>query len=326
MSEIGRTTRIARAIVEVLRPLTGDRSSGIALVTATAGDIMLPARSFLAPLRRSISGQESIDRENLVRTTGEDAIVRATGTLVPIVSVLGGSRQNYVAGTRLRFDPPLDGVEELATIAAPGMTGGATATGVGAVCQIIEYETITGPTAATDLFNARVQGGAPAIVLAWESSGGAKMVARGVHVRPDRWILYVITSRGDGAGKRRDEARDILDAVESYLVDRHSVAGYVFSAPATEILGRSRLAVTKTSYIYAVSLQTTGRARRIDSRPDDELSFAEWKRTRLDAQTADVPPSPVVADVVFPMLLGPFDGDAFGGGVETSGGVGDEAT
>ncbi len=190
------------------------------------------------------------------------------------------------------------------------MTGGANATGVGSVKQIVHYETLSSGTTAIDLFNARVSSQAPSIVLAWESSGSPTAVGRNVARRQDRWILYVVTTRGDGSGKRRDEASDILDAVEAYLVDRKSVAGFVFSAPATQIMGRGRLTVTKTSYIYTVSLETGGTVERIDTRgansPEGELTFAAWQTTQLDMPTADVPPFPIVHDVGINMILGGF--------------------
>ena len=123
MGEIGRTTRIARALLEVLRPLTGDPSTGTALVTATAGDVTLPARCFFAPLRKSVSNQESLDRDNLVRSTADagDQIISSAGVSVPLISMLGGKRQNLPAGTRLRLDPPLLGINAIATVEAPGM-------------------------------------------------------------------------------------------------------------------------------------------------------------------------------------------------------------
>jgi len=312
MGQIGRTTRTARAILEVLRPLTGEPATGTALVSATAGDVVLPAGCFFAPLKQSVSKLESLDRENLVRSRSE-TIINASGVSVPIISMLGGVRQNIEAGTRLRVDPPLDGLETFATIEAPGMVGGLSATGPGSVAQALEFETITSAALARELFNARLQSGTPSLVLAWESSGSGESVARGAAVRPERWTLYVVTTRADGAGQRRDVARDILDAVESYLHDRKSVAGFRFSNPSTRVIGRSRLAVTKTSYVYAVQIETFGAVQRIDTRgatsPDGEITFTEWKTTQLDLPTADVPPFPVVEDVFVGMILGAFNDD-----------------
>lgn len=314
MSQIGKTTRTGRALMEVLRPLTGDPSTGSATIKSTSGDVKLPKRCFMAPLRRFVSNQEALDRDNLLRTR-EDVIATTAGVSVPLISMLGGKRQNHPVGTRLLLDPPLLGIEPYATVDTGGMTGGADASGTGSVRQIVRYEIISSATAAKDLFSARVHAGAPAIVVAWNDSGSPTAAGRAA-VRPDQWIIYVVTSRNDGKGVRGDDGADILDAVESYLHDRHSVAGHVFSQPSTQILSRGRLTTTPTSYIYTLTCQTTGAVKRIDTR--GELTFAEWKRTLLDLPTADVPPFPIVDQVGITMLLGSFDDDAFDSSFETS--------
>lgn len=298
-SAIGHTTRTARAILEVLRPLTGDPATGTATMTATGADIEVEAGSFLAPVRKTRGGSRKIDRDNLVRTR-EDTTITSTGTAVGIISMLGGARQNLPAGTVLRFDPPLEGVEETAPVAAL-MTGGADATGVGAVKQIVEAEQLESASAALDIFNAKVSSGAPAIVLAWDGSGPVERIGRGVLSQVDSWTLFAIVSRADSSAGRRSEGRDIVDAIRGYLLDRGSVAGYVFSSPPTQIVGRVRTAITKGSYVYAVQIETMSHPKRIETRgatsPDGEMTWSEWRRTVLDVQcVAAVAPFPTVVD------------------------------
>lgn len=298
MSVIGQTTRTARAIMEVLRPLTGSPALGTATVTATGADIEVPKGCFFAPVKKYRGGSLKIDRDNLLRTR-EDTTVTSGGTSLGVISMLGGGRQNLEAGTVLRFDPPLAGVDEEAPVDAL-MTGGIDAGGVAAVKQIIEAEQIESASAALDIFNARASSGAPCIVLAWDSSSDSAKVGRGKSAQEERWTLFVIVSRADSSASRRSEGRDINDAIRGYLFDRGSVAGHVFSSPPARVLGRTRTAITKSAYVYAVQIETIGHTRRIEARgstsPDGEMTWQEWRRTKLDVEHAQVPPFPVLVD------------------------------
>lgn len=301
---IGSTTRTARAILEVLKPLTGSPATGTATVTASGADVVVPAGCFLAPVKKTRGGSSKIDRDNLVRTRTATTVT-GSGVAVDVITMLGGARQNLPAGTVLRFDPPLEGVEDTAPVVAT-MTGGADATGVGAVKHVVETEQIETATAALDLFNARASSGSPCIVLSWDSTGGTRKVGRGTLVQPERWTLFVIVSRVDSSASRRSEGREIMDAVEGYLLDRASVAGHVFSSPPTSILGRVRTAITKSSYVYAVQIETFAHPKRIETRgetsPDGEMTWADWRRTKLDVELAGVPPFPaIVDDAIIPM-------------------------
>jgi hypothetical protein len=302
--QIGLSTRTARAILEVLRPLTGTPSTGTATITASSADVIVPARCFLAPIRKTGGGNAQIDRDNLIRTTTETTVTSG-GTSVPIISMLGGKQQNWPAGTQLRFDPVLEGVEEVA-VTASAMTGGASATGVGAVSRLVEFEEIGSATAARDILRAKGLGGAPIIILTWDSAGISEKISRGVSREPNRWTVVIVVARTDSGAQRRNEGRDIMDAVVGYLGDRSSIAGHVFSAPPTRILSRKRVVVTETSYVYAVEIETLQQPKRIETRgetsPDGEATYVTWRRMLVDINTADVPPFPVVDDLLLPAL------------------------
>jgi hypothetical protein len=212
----------------------------------------------------------------------------------------------------------------LSVVATGGLTGGADAIGVGSVKQIIEYEQIGAANTARDLFAASVHGVTPALVLAWEGSGVPHKSGRGRHRRSDRWSLFVVTARGEGAHERRAEGIDILDAIESYLLDLNSAGGYPISDPPIAMLDRRRLSVTSSSYVFVQSFETRTAVVKIEraidlSAPgapaksslfgDEGLTFSEWLQTRFDLATATVPPFPIVEGVIDAM---PLDGFADG--------------
>ena len=114
------------------------------------GDTACAKSSYAVPV---VGGQVAFD--GLLKTLPE-ATIDAAGTLVPAASVLGGAFTNLAEGTELRWDPPIAGLEPIAVIAAPGLTGGSSATGYGAVRQLKLYEQVGSATAAQDLFAAKL--------------------------------------------------------------------------------------------------------------------------------------------------------------------------
>jgi len=306
---IGQTKRIARAIAEVLRPLTGTPATGFATVTASGSDILLPAGSFAAPIRTSTSGTppttcQQIDRENLVRTT-VDVIATTAGTTVPVTTMLGGIRQNLAALTSLRWDPPLIGMAPLAAVGAAALAGGANATGTGAVGQIVLYEELRSGQVPLDLFRARAESGAPLVAIVWSSRGRAEKVGRNRAARPETWQLFVVVGHQAGAPERGSDGLDVCDAIEGYLTDRAEIGGFIFSAPPASVTGCKRVAVNETGYVYAVELVTLNAAERIPT--PEEATAVEWDHLRLDMQRASVPPFPVTTNALYDMLMGGFD-------------------
>ena len=315
---IGQTTRVARAIIEVLAPMTGSPAYGFALVKATAGDVLLPACSFAAPIQLSGVGttpNQQIDRENLIRTT-DDVVVNSAGVLVPIRSLLGGDRQNWPVDTELRWDPPLAGIEEVSKVALGPMAGGADATDPGAVKQVILYEELRGTAVGLDLFRATAERGAPCVIVTWNDSPGTTKMARDKTVAPDRWVVFVVVGHAAGGNERAGEGLDVMDRVTDLLGERGEIGGFVFSGVPASIQARRRVATSEFCYVYAVEVKTFGAWERT-------LSFettvpAEWERTRYDLTSGrEEPRKPVVDDAVYDMLLRGFDhgflGVGFGG-------------
>ena len=307
----GQTTQIARAIIEVLRPLTGTPAYGFALVKATGADVLLPKNSYAAPIVASGVGTpplKQIDRENLVRTVDE-VVVNTIGKLVPIKSILGGLRQNRPVDTELRWDPPIDGVELVSTVSTGPTTGGAESTAVDAVGQVILYEELRASSLGLDLFRALAERGAPCVVVTWNDAAAAEKFGRDRWTEPNRWVLFVVVGNATGGSERASQGLDVCDSVVELLGDRASIAGIVFSAPPASVMGRRRVATDANTYVYAVELKTYNyEARRIGADTAEEVYPEEWERTRYDLLTGGVHVTfPVVRDAEYDMLLPAFD-------------------
>ena len=196
---IGQTRRIQRAIMATLVPLQGTRATGNLTAVATLADVVIPAWSIAVPIIASAAGNAQLAYGHPVMTT-DDVTVTSGGATVPIMSLLAGTRQNLPKDTEVRWDPPIAGLELTSTVAA-AMTGGAYTTGQGTIKEIAAYESFDSPQKAQDVFLAKV-GLAPAVVVAWSSSGSEKRRGVGQWSREDLWELYVVVTNGAGSEKR----------------------------------------------------------------------------------------------------------------------------
>ena len=296
MSSILRT---ARALFSVLSPLTGARSKGSVLVRSTGGDVALLGERpiYGVPVRGG-----ALDYDAMVKTSGA-AIVTPTGTLVPVTSLLGGAHVALPAGTPIRWDPTVPGLEPASVVASGGLTGGLAPDFFGAVHQLRLHEQIGPADVAQQLFEAKV-GRFPALVLLWDSSvpagGGISRKGCGVRLFDENWLLAVVASRVDSSEQRRQEALHILEDARELLTDRGETEdGEVFSAPAAVIVtGCRRIVVSPTSYVYGIAFSTTHTLVRREWR-----TFNPWLRTRidLDTQTGQAPEAALVDGAVVEM-------------------------
>jgi hypothetical protein len=293
---IGQTRRIQRAIMGVLRPLMGTRSTGTIVAKAAPGQvsIVLPKTSFVVPLPASATGRTQLAWEMPFITTADTTVLEA-GSDVAVASLLGGARQNLAKDTVVRFDPPLAGMVQTATVKA-AMTGGADASDTpGMVRDVVAYESFDSQGAAQDVFLARAGDRVPALVLAWIGSGA--VATKGNGLEADTWKLYCVVAHGGGSHQRSAQALDILDAARDYLLDRSASDGIVFSAPPTTILGRDLFRVTPSSTIYSMTFETTMGVEKTEHRG----AFNDWDWTRLDLDTATTTPKPVVDEAIYAM-------------------------
>lgn len=285
------TISLARRIMAVLSPLLGARAIGTATVTATDASVVLPRGAIGCPIVTSTTGSQQIDRTKLVVTT-EAKTVTSSGVSVAVAAMMGGERYNELpADTPIVWDPTIEGLTAQATLNAPGLAGGTNATKEGAAKRILFYEAIGSQEAVRAFFNATDFAVHPSIVVAWAGSPSTKKTGTRRWQRTDRWEIYVVTSRLDGAHERAGEGLAILDLVEAYLCDRQNADGVCFSAPPARVMSRSRISSTASSFVYGLVLETSMGFRGIDPRlhtqaPSDVAAdppWSDWLAIRLDA-------------------------------------------
>lgn len=248
---------------------------------ATGAPVILEKGEYLVPIA---NGQADYQRLLIVSAT--TTVASGAGTLVPVVTVLGGTEQTFPIGTVTRFDPPIAGLNPTATIetAVSGATGGE-------VKQVSYYEQL-GASAARDLFSGKITR-YPAIVLSWNDSDQYEFTQKGADSNVDGWIAYVVVSRLDATERRTREGLDILDDLEELLVQRTGYDGLVVSRHPIRIARRGRLAVTPQVYVYLIEFETSRIAVRRSL-----VSGSPWNLSRVDVSTGETPSDtiPVVVD------------------------------
>jgi len=305
----------ARALMALLQPLTGARSTGSATVKAAPGpEAVLPANAYAVPIVGGAMRFDLLLRVDQNPADDEGWTVDTVGVPVTVTSLLGGVDVNLAAGTEIRWWPTRADIEPKSVLATP-LAGGTQLTGIGALAQVGFFEqlqaSLTG--AAADLFKSMVSR-FPSAVLVWEGSGpadgatvspleqGGSRVGRGIHLYAYEWDLFVVTSRQDSDPARREEGLALVDAITEQIVDKQTVDGVPFSAPTgVQIIQRSRWLVTPTFYVYRIRLSTVSSVKARDPR-----TWNPWLLTRLDVDTPEplVPapgPLPLVDDNRFPM-------------------------
>ena len=276
------TLRIERALMSVLGAggLTGARATGTATVRAIGASATVPVPSYAVPVLTSSAGNAQRMPQRLVKVAGTTTVTLA-GTDVPIVAMLGGPGWNLPAGTRLRWDTPIAGVELESVVKAPGLTGGAYGTGYPLVRRVASLEAVAGPDAVA-LAAAEV-GEFPAVVVSWRGGSPTGRKGVGKQGRQDRYRLYVVVSRLDGDAERCHEGTAILDELVALRCDRAAADGEVFSRPPIFIEETGRVPSLPTSYIYWLDVSVSWTASERELR-----TFADWTSTRERLQVPDV--------------------------------------
>ena len=293
-------TATSRALLAVLAPLTGERSSGaVVLQSSGPGSVTVKLGQYAVPV---IDGQ--LSPELLVKVARNPAtadgswVVSVDPTTVDVVSNLGGVRHNLPAGTVLQLDPPVAGlISNRPTVVSPGMLGGADASGFGALLDVAQAESLTGPLLSVDLRRSELQR-FPAACLTWTSmlpaDGSSVPQVRpggrtGVKSKLYRltFVLTVVTSRTDSGSARRHEGRWIVNALLTALSDRQSVDGEVISSPAgVQVQSVTRepntQGVFQQYYVYNIELNCEVTLTGLDQR-----TFADWLSARLRAYKPD---------------------------------------
>lgn len=260
--------RMEAACMSVLQPLTGGRATGYARATSADGQThVLPPNTYGVPVvRNEPGGAPYLDFSRIVKTVASfpsasdhtrvlGTTISDTGqTEVPVVSVLGGARQNLDPGTGVLWYPAIPAGIAIGATLAEGTTGATDAafdpiTGCPQIQRVVPWEGLGQQNVAQQIWRAGA-GAFPAVVLAWESSDEGRPVGKGRYHYRHHFKAFVISTRLDGKDARRDEGRMILLAIGEELTDRAMVDGEGFSEPPIIPSGYGRLAIDPGSYVY----------------------------------------------------------------------------
>ncbi|MCP4674350.1 MAG: hypothetical protein GY854_02295 [Deltaproteobacteria bacterium] len=219
---------IARHLMAVMQPQTGDRATGIATITASGADVVIPRGTYALPV---VQGQV---RADLAFKVGEGAnadkswTVTSAGTDVDFLSNIGGARHNLADGTPMIFDPPIDGIASVVTSGA--FTGGTDPEFLGGVKDMLMLEQLEKTDPQIDLGRSAIKG-FPAVVVTWQGSRDIELVRRGTARADETFSISIISSRTESDHMRRQEGQVILYDLSALLIDRHAVDGSPFSNP-----------------------------------------------------------------------------------------------
>jgi hypothetical protein len=288
--------RLARAIQAQLHPLTGGRSRGTAMVTPTgATPVVLPPNLYAIPV--SAAADKPSEHPTMVvkvdfnpateqphKQGGDWTVAPATPLQVSFVANSGGARFNIInTGWKLRFDPPVPGLEPTAMVNSLWSGG---VDGIVKACSIYEDADDTG-----NLFGAGV-GNFPAIIISWINeetvegrtagvSQGRTRANRNTRSYYEDFVLYVVSTSLVGGGIRRREGLRIMAGVRNCLTD-HAMNDdgepLVAFGTGVEVMQGSRVAAEPKAWIYAVRARLSTTVSRVDTR-----EWQPWNKFKFEA-------------------------------------------
>lgn len=290
------THTLGRGLQACLQVLQGDYSTGSVRAVATTDPVELPKGTFGIPI---VDGSEDESKAVIVTAnpsaTGGAWTVTSAGLDVAVASIQGGVHTALAAGTLVRWDPPITGLELTGTVSAGGLTGGTAATHYGALRQVRYYRDMGSNPGAADFYAAGLHS-YPAAVIGWESTmpaDGAAMPGVG----PDStrrgqgkrefvatFALMLFTSRFDQTHRRRKESDQLRDDVLELLTDRVSYRDcYLSSTRGIQILEARHVGSKPSYYVDVVRFS----CHFVLTKRDDR-TFHDWLTTRLQLATTDV--------------------------------------
>lgn len=318
--------QLARAMFGQLSPITGTRGTGTVTVTNPTGDdIELPPNMYLLPVVGAELADDLVFKVAPNPATvephnrgGQWTIPASSSLSVAVRSNLGGARHNLPAGTVLRWDPLLDGLDETVTLDAAITDAADRGESELWVRRAVFYEDLDPAQVEQDIAAGRLAQ-LPGIMLVWTQSTpyegrtagtnqGSTRLADGVRGFAENYRLFVVSASLASSGKRRGHGSRIMQAVTRLLTDQQVTTDgeQLTSLGSLEILNRSRLVRGPKHYVYAVTL----RVNRIITRTDTR-SFVPWLRTHLEqalpGRDAPEPTTPLVlVDIGVPIPPGPL--------------------
>ncbi len=305
---------LARDIMAAINPVTGTRGTGKVLVkTKGKTPVYLPRNWYLMPIVNGAVREELLfkvgqgpnhaiypDGKRKKSSVDEpDAeswwVIQPGGTLVDIVSVVGGIRHNLPKGTKFAFDPHNPNLE-IEAVLQNAITDGAEPTHFGGCKSVVQFEQLNAPTASLDAFRAAV-GKFPAVIIVWDGSEpadgttqssidrGRTRVGSVSQLFKERFNIFVLLERLDSGQIRSAEGLKLLDDITYWLTDLQAIDGEIFSSPTgVQLRGRARVAGDSAAYqhvyIYMLQISVTSCVVPYDSR-----TFHPWLRTHNEILT-----------------------------------------
>jgi hypothetical protein len=212
----------------------------------------------------------------------------SAGTDVTFISNLGGARHNTIvvptapATTVIAFDPPLDDIAS--AVLKTSFTGGADATGLGALMDAFMYQQFEGDPSNLGRSN---MNRLPGVLIVWKGSEAADgaSIAQTYRYRTsstqtmmrESFDLLVFVERNESDHLRRLQGLYLLDLATGYLTDRVSVDGRVVSSPSGIQVQRRFVQAMRdpegyvNTYIYGMTLSVMVTYCMTDSRTFNDL-------------------------------------------------------
>jgi hypothetical protein len=296
---------VARGIMAIIQPETGDRATGTVKIVATSSDVTVDRNKFIVPI---VGGRHRPDLVFKVARGPESDrswTVTSSGVDVSVLSNIGGARHNLPMATEFVFDPPLDGIDSVVPTAA--MANGTDPTGFGGIQNMVLYEQFEGPSAMLDLARSAVRA-FPAVLVAWtgsEPGDGASSSQVDQRIRTgsfaslnrEMFDIVVITNRGESDHIRRQEGLSVLDQITMRLAHRRGVDGGqpVSNPSGLQIRGRYRengpQDIYKKFYVYGLRVSAMIAYTQIDERTP-----AQWLLAKFDVLKPQDPALPNQGD------------------------------
>ena len=209
----------ARAILNMLHPLTGSRATGVLNAQATTSQVV-PKNTYFFPI---VNGALLMDQP--FKTTSE-VTVGAVATDLPIQSNIGGLHHNLDASTTWVTDASLPDLTTSVLTTKTAPTGGTS----GAIKYGKIYHDAQTGQAGEELLRA-MAGTGPAALLSWNSatpsdgtaSGqdtGRTRLGRGQKLYALNWNLLLCASTMRTGIERLNTMTDLVDQAAPYFTDR----------------------------------------------------------------------------------------------------------
>lgn len=301
----------ARALMAAISPITGTRSVGTATVTAAAGTVNIPRNYYAYPVIDGKAKSDWLFKVDSGPNLDGSWDVGVGGVQVQFISNLGGIRYNIPAGTPLIFDPPIGGLVVAAPQTDALFTGGISATGFGALKNLLMFESMDGTEASLDLRRSEVDE-FPACVITFsdiQPSDGTSVattqreskVGTRKSLYKVSYILSVISSRTDLDHERRHEGLECAENIMKLITDRRSVE----APPDNTALARECLSNPggvqirqmfresgpqpefQKFYIYNIQIATLITLETTDTR-----TYSDWLLAVLNVDKPQSPPLP----------------------------------